>query len=79
MTPNCANIISNMDERCHDIPLQGKHLEKKPLNSRKLRKVVVIYKTNKVVLFKKYMSLKTRGLEKVTYSKSSCSRFLVLL
>ena len=71
MTPNCANIISNM-EKGQDIPPQGKDFR----NSRKLSKVEAIYKTNKLVLFKKYMSLKTRSSEKVPYSKSSCSRLI---
>ena len=56
-----------MDKRRQETPLQGKEL----CDSRKLRKVLVIYKTNKLVL-----SLKTRGSEKVTYSKSSCSRLI---
>ena len=63
MTPNCPNEISNIDKGCQEIPLQGDEL----CNSRKLRKVVLIYKTNKLVLSKKYMSLKIRGLEKVLY------------
>ena len=70
MTPNSANTISNMDKgRQQEITLQSKDF----WNSRKLRKVVAIYKTNKLVLSKKYMSLKTKGSKKVPYSKS-CSR-----
>ena len=34
----------------------------------------MIYKTSKLVPSKVSMSLKTRGSEKVPYSKSSCSR-----
>ena len=60
-----------MDKGRQEIPLQGKDF----WNSRKLRKVVAIYKTNKLVLSKKYISLKTRGSEKVPYSKS-CSRLI---
>ena len=61
-----------MVKGCQEIPLQGKDFR----NSRKLSKVVVIYKTNKLVLSKKHMSLKTRSSEKVHYSKTSCSRFI---
>ena len=39
------------------IPRQGKEFR----NSRKLRKVLPIYKTNKLVLSQKYMSVKPRG------------------
>ena len=60
----------NMDKGCKEIHLQGKKL----CNSWKLRKVVAIYKKNKLAFSKKYISLKTRSLEKVPYSKSSCSR-----
>ena len=72
MTPNCTNTISNMDEDHQEIPLQSKEF----YNSGKLTKVVAIYKINKSVLSKKQMSLKTRGLAKVPYSKSSCSRLI---
>ena len=72
MTPNCANIISNMQKGCQEILLQGKDFR----NSRTLRKVVAIYQTNKLVLSKKYMSLKTRSSEKVLYSKTNCSRLI---
>ena len=65
-----------MEKVCAEIPRQGKDL----CNSRKLRKAVAIYKTNKLVLSKKYMFLKTRGTaEKVAYSKSSCFRLIVCL
>ena len=69
MTPNCANTTSDMDKGRQEMPLQGKEL----CDSRKLKTLVAIYKTKKIVLFKKYTSLKTRGLEKVPYSKSCCS------
>ena len=62
ITPNCANAISNMDKGCQEIPLKGKKL----CDSRKLRKEVAIYKTNKLVLSKKYMSLKTSTVKKVS-------------
>ena len=65
MNPNCANTISIMEKGCQEIPLHGKDFG----NSRKLSKAVAIYKTNKLVLSKEYMSLKTRSLEKVPYSK----------
>ena len=42
-------------------------------NSRKLRKVAAIYKTNKLVPFKKQVSLNPKGSKKLPYSKSSCS------
>ena len=71
MTPNCANTISNI-EKGQEIPLQGKNF----CNLRKLSKVVAIYKINKLVLSKKYMSLKTRSLEIAPYSKRSCSRLI---
>ena len=61
-----------MDKGCQEIPVQGKEFR----NSRKLKKVVAIYKRNKLVLSKKHMSLKTRGSEKVSYSKNSCSRLI---
>ena len=60
-----------MDKECsEEISWQDKNLR----NSRKLRNLEAIYKTNKPVLSKKYMSLKTRGSEKVPYSERSCSR-----
>ena len=40
-----------------------------------LRNVVAIYKTDKLFLSKNKMTTKTRGSEKVPYSKGSCSRF----
>ena len=61
-----------MDKDCEELPRQGENLP----NSRKLRKVVAIYKINKLILFYKYVSLKTRGSEKVPYSKSGCSRLI---
>ena len=45
------------------IPRQGKDLR----NSQKLRKVVAIYKTSKLVLSRKCISLKTRGSVKAPY------------
>ena len=72
MTPNCANTVSNMEKGCQEILLQSKDFH----SSRKSSKVVAIYKTNKLVLSKKYMSLKTRSSEKVPYTNSSCSRFI---
>ena len=65
MTPNCANTISNMRKVRQEIPLQGEEL----CNSGKLRKVVAIYKTNTLALSKEYITLKSRGSEKVPYSK----------
>ena len=62
-----------MDAGCEAIPQQGRDI----CNSRKLRKVAAIHKTNKLVLFKKSMSLKTRGSEKVSLSKSSCFRLIL--
>ena len=61
-----------MDEGCDEILQQGKGVH----NSLKLRKAVAIYKTNKLVLSKKYLSIKARGSEKVIYSKSSYSRLI---
>ena len=55
---------------CDEILRQGKGVH----NSLKLRKAVAIYKTNELVLSKKYLSIKARGSEKVLYSKSSYSR-----
>ena len=69
MTPNCANAISKQRLGREEIPRQGKDLR----NSRKLRKVVAIYKLNKLVLSKKYMSLKSRGSKEASQSKSSYS------
>ena len=40
-----------MDQDCEGIFPQGKGLH----NSRKLRKVVVIYKSDKLILYKKYL------------------------
>ena len=52
------------------IPRQIKGLR----SSRKVRKLVEIQKSNKLVLSKKYISLKTRGSEKLPHSKCSYSR-----
>ena len=43
---------------------------------KKVKKGSRFYKTNTLVLSKKYASLKTRGLKKVPYSKSSFSRLI---
>ena len=72
MTPNCANTISNMEKGREEILPQGKDFR----NSRKLNKVLAIYKTNKLVLSKKYMSLKSRSVEKVPYSIRRCPRLI---
>ena len=71
-----------MEKDCENIPLQGKDIR----NSRKLGKVVAINKTNKIALSKKYMSLKTRDINKVRYPRLifcnqliKSSMFLVLL
>ena len=48
MTPNCANTISKHGQGCEGIFPQGKGLH----NSQKLRKVVAIYKTDKLILSK---------------------------
>ena len=48
MTPNCANIMSKRGEGFEEICRKGKSLQ----NSRKLRKVVRIYK-KKLVFFEK--------------------------
>ena len=69
MTPNCANTTSDTDKCRQEMPLQGKEI----CDSRKLKTLVLIFKTKKIVLFKKYTSLKTTGLEKVPYSKRCCS------
>ena len=61
-----------MEKVCNEILVQSKKL----CTSRKLRKVVAIYKTNKLVLSKKYMSSKNRDPGKVPYLKSSCSRLI---
>ena len=55
----------NIDKGREEVP--GKEL----CNSPKLRKVVAIYETSKLVLF-----FKTKGSEKVLYSKSSCFRYI---
>ena len=59
--------------KCYEgIHSQGKGLHR----SRKLRKLVAIYKTENLILSKKSMSLKARGSKKVPYSKSSCSKLI---
>ena len=73
MTPYCANTITKHGTGCEEIPQQGRDI----CNSRKLRKVAAIHKINKLVLSKKSMSLKTRGSEKVSLSKSSCFRLIL--
>ena len=55
----------NMNEGCEGILPQGKG----PHNSRNLRKLVAIYKTGKLILSKKSLSLKTRGSEKYLAQK----------
>ena len=62
-----------MDKGCERVLPQGRGLH----NSRKLRKVVAIYKTDKLILSKNSLFLKTRGLEKVPYSKSGCSKLIL--
>ena len=54
-----------MDKSCEENPRQVKELR----NSQKLEKVIVTYKTNKLVPSRKYMSLKTRSSEKAPYQK----------
>ena len=54
-----------MNEGCEGILPQGKG----PHNSRNLRKLVAIYKTGKLILSKKSLSLKTRGSEKYLAQK----------
>ena len=49
----------NIDKSCEEIPRKIKDV----CNSRKLRKVGVIYKTNKPILFKKYMSYELEAWE----------------
>ena len=48
MTPNCTNTISKNGQGSEGILPKGKNLH----NSRKLRKVVRIYKTDKLILSK---------------------------
>ena len=45
-------------------------------DSQNLRKVVAIWKLNKLLLSKKYVSLKIRGSEKMLHLKSSYSRLI---
>ena len=59
-----------MEKGYEGILPQGKGLH----NSRKLRKVVEVYKTDKLLLSKKPLSLKTSDSAKVPYSKSSFSK-----
>ena len=61
-----------MEKVCNEVLVQGEKL----CTSRKLRKVVAIYKTNKLVLSKRYISSKTRDPEIVPYSNSSRSRLI---
>ena len=63
-----------LDKGCEGILPQGKGI----YNWQKLRKVVAIYKTDKLILSKNYLSLKTRGSEKVPYSKNGCSKLTFL-
>ena len=58
MTPNCANTISKHGQGFEEIRLQGKDLH----NS---RKVVMIYKTNKLVFFQKLEARKKFHTQKV--------------
>ena len=62
-----------MDKGCEGFPPQGTSLH----SSRKLRKVIAIYKTDKLILSKESLSLKNRGSEKVPYSKSGCSKLIL--
>ena len=62
----------NTGKGCKRILSQGKSHH----NSWKLRKVVAIDKTGKLIPSKKFLSLKTRGSEKLSYSKSSCSKLI---
>ena len=61
-----------MYKGCEGILPQGKGL----YNSQKFRKLEEIYKTNRLILSKKSLSLKTRGSQKVPYSKSSCCKLI---
>ena len=66
-----------MNKGCEGILPQGKSLG----DSRKLRKIVTIYKTGKLILSKKSLKKyqkKDRGSEKLTYSKSSCSKLIFI-
>ena len=54
-----------MGKSCEEIPRKIKDV----CNSRKLRKVGVIYKTNKPVLFKKYMSYELEAREELFTQK----------
>ena len=64
-----------MDSCCEGILPQSKCLR----NSQKLRKIVVIYKKDKLILSKKSLSLKTRGLEKRTLHRKVAAPNLVSL
>ena len=63
-----------MAKGCEEILPQGKGLH----NSRKLRKLVAIYKTDKLILFQKVSEKSTKkkekGSKKVHYSESNCSK-----
>ena len=64
MTPYAQTRYRNMGKGCEGIFPQGQGLH----NSRKLRKVVAIYKTDKLILSKrslKKVQKKDRGLEKL--------------
>ena len=63
----------NMGKGCEGILPQSKGLH----NSRKLRKVVTIYKIDKLIFSKKSLKkVEDRVLEKVPCSKSSCSKLV---
>ena len=65
----------SMGKGCEGILPQGKGLH----NSRKLRKVVAVYKTDKLTLFIKSLKKvpeQDRGSEKLPYSKTSCSKLI---
>ena len=64
-----------MGKGCEGILPQGKGFH----NARKLRKIVAIYKTDKIILSKKSLKKvpkKDKGSEKVPYSKSRCSKVI---
>ena len=76
MSPNCANTISKHWQSLWRNPSSLR-------NARKLRKVVMIYKTIyktkwyvKLILSKLSLSLQVRGSEKVPYSKRCCSKLI---
>ena len=59
------NTILKHGQSCKEILQKRKGLQ----SSRNLRKVVAIYKTDKLILSKKPLSLKARASEKVPYLK----------